>query len=115
MTPVSQAEFEEFINDALDEIPDDVARHMTNLVVLARGRNEDNPGLLGLFQGVPLTEQYANHAGYLPDAIFVYKDALEDICSSPEQLREEVRVTVLHEVGHYFGIEEEELHELGWG
>ncbi|MDY5785047.1 MULTISPECIES: metallopeptidase family protein [unclassified Corynebacterium] len=115
MEPVSDAEFEEMINDALDEIPEDFARAMTNLVVLARDYNEDQPELLGLFEGVPLTEQYSNHAGFLPDAVFVYKDALEAICHDREQLRAEVKVTVFHEVGHYFGLEEDALHELGWG
>ncbi len=115
MTPVSQDEFEEMINSALDTIPEQFARHMTNLVVLARDFNEDNPTLLGLFEGVPLPEQHANHTGYLPDAVFIYKEALEAICEDADQLREEVTVTVLHEVGHYFGLEEHELHELGWG
>ncbi|MCP1387517.1 metallopeptidase family protein [Corynebacterium sp. TA-R-1] len=115
MTPVTQAEFEAMINDALDTIPDEFARHMTNMVVLARDFNEDNPELLGLFEGVPLPEQYANHSGFLPDAVFIYKNALEAICADEEELRHEVKVTVLHEVGHYFGMEEHELHELGWG
>lgn len=115
MEPVSDEEFEELIDDALDDIPEHFARAMTNLVVLARPANEDNPELLGLFEGVPLPEQHANHSGYLPDAVFIYKDALEAICADVEELREEVRITVFHEVGHYFGMEEEALHELGWG
>ncbi|KAA8743326.1 metallopeptidase family protein [Corynebacterium tuscaniense] len=115
MDPISDEEFESLINDALDLIPESFARSMTNMVILARPYNEDNPTLLGLFQGVPLTEQHANHTGYLPDAVFIYKDALEAICSDIEELRHEVKVTVFHEVGHYFGLEENELHELGWG
>lgn len=115
MEPVSQDAFEEMINDALDTIPEEFARHMTNMVVLARGFNPDEPTLLGLFEGIPLTEQHSNHSGFLPDAVFVYKDALEAMCSDEEELRHEVKVTVLHEVGHYFGLEEHELHELGWG
>lgn len=115
MEPIGEEVFEQLIDDALDSIPEPFARAMTNLVVLARPANEDNPELLGLFEGVPLTEQHANHAGYLPDAVFIYKDALEAICADVEELREEVRVTVFHEVGHYFGLEEDELHELGWG
>ncbi|WP_288833163.1 metallopeptidase family protein [uncultured Corynebacterium sp.] len=115
MEPVSDEEFEALIDDALDDIPEHLARAMTNLVVLARPANEDNPELLGLFEGVPLPEQHANHSGYLPDAVFIYKDALEAICADVEELREEVRITVFHEVGHYFGMEEEALHELGWG
>ncbi|QPK83153.1 metallopeptidase family protein [Corynebacterium qintianiae] len=112
---VTQGEFETLINDALDEIPESFARAMTNLVVLARDFNANDPTMLGLFEGVPLTEQHSNHTGYLPDAIFVYKEAHEAICGSVEELREQVKITVFHEVGHYFGIEEHELHELGWG
>ncbi|WP_342320183.1 metallopeptidase family protein [Corynebacterium mayonis] len=115
MAPVSDAEFEGMINDALDQIPEFFARAMTNLVVLARDFNEDNPELLGLFEGVPLTEQHSNHSGYLPDAVFIYKNAFEAFCSSVEEMREEVKVTVFHEVGHYFGFDEDELHALGWG
>lgn len=115
MAPVGDDLFEGMINDALDEIPEDFARNMTNMVVLARPCNEDNPDLLGLFEGVPLPEQHANHTGFLPDAVFIYKDALEALCSDEEELRHEVKVTVFHEVGHYFGLEEHELHHLGWG
>lgn len=115
MTPVTQEEFEAMINDALDTIPDEFAKHMTNMVVLARDFNYDDPTLLGFFEGVPLTEQHSNHTGFLPDAVFVYKNALEAMCADVDQLREEVKITVLHEVGHYFGLEEHELHELGWG
>lgn len=115
MDPVSDEVFESLIDDALDALPDHVTAHMGNVVVLAREENEDNPNLLGLFVGVPLPEQHANHTGYLPEAIFVYKNALEAICSTLDQLRHEVYVTVFHEVGHYFGLEEHELHQLGYG
>lgn len=115
MLPVSDEAFEGMIDDALDTIPDDFAQHMRNMVILARDYNQDNPTLLGLFEGVPLTEQHSNHSGYLPDAVFIYKNALEAICEDEDQLRHEVKVTVLHEVGHYFGLEEHELHALGWG
>ncbi len=115
MLPVSDEAFEGMIDDALDTIPDDFAQHTRNMVILARDYNPDNPTLLGLFEGVPLTEQHSNHSGYLPDAVFIYKNALEAICEDEDQLRHEVKVTVLHEVGHYFGLEEHELHALGWG
>lgn len=115
MLPVSDESFEEMIDDALDTIPDEFARNMHNMVILARDYNPDNPTLLGLFEGVPLPEQHSNHTGFLPDAVFIYKNALEAICVDEEQLRHEVKVTVLHEVGHYFGLEEHELHALGWG
>ena len=115
MLPVSDEAFEGMIDDALDTIPDDFAQHMRNMVILARDHDPDNPTLLGLFEGVPLTEQHSNHSGYLPDAVFIYKNALEAICEDEDQLRHEVKVTVLHEVGHYFGLDEHELHALGWG
>lgn len=115
MLPVGDEAFEGMIDDALDTIPDHFAQHMRNMVILARDYNPDNPTLLGLFEGVPLTEQHSNHSGYLPDAVFIYKNALEAVCEDEDQLRHEVKVTVLHEVGHYFGMEEHELHALGWG
>ena len=115
MVEVSDEEFEAMIDDALDTIPDEFARRATNAVILAREFNEDQPEILGLFEGVPLPEQHANHTGYLPDAVFIYKQPLQAMCHSVEELRHEVDVTVKHEVGHYFGMEEHELHALGWG
>ena len=115
MVEVSDEEFEAMIDDALDTIPDEFARRMTNVVILAREFNEDQPEILGLFEGVPLPEQHANHTGYLPDAVFIYKQPLQAMCHSVEELRHEVDVTVKHEEGHYFGMEEHELHALGWG
>ncbi|WP_018295922.1 metallopeptidase family protein [Corynebacterium lubricantis] len=115
MTPVSDEFFESLIDDALDELPENFLRNMKNVVVLARPYNEDNPSLLGLFEGVPITEQHSNHSGFLPDAIFIYKDSLESMCRDEEELRQQVKTTVFHEVGHYFGLEEHDLHRLGWG
>lgn len=115
MIRVSEERFEEMVDDALDTIPEEFARRMVNVVVLVRDRNEEQPTLLGQYVGVALTERTFDHTGYLPDAIFVYKEALEDFCVTEEELADEVRVTVLHEVGHYFGMSERQLHELGWG
>lgn len=115
MTPVSDEFFESLIDDALDELPEGFLRNMNNVVVLARPYNEEEPSLLGLFEGVPVTKQHANHTGFLPEAIFIYKDTLEAISQDVEELRHQVKTTVFHEVGHYFGLEEEDLHRLGWG
>lgn len=115
MVHVSDEAFDDMVNDALDLIPEDFARRMGNVVVLVRDHNEDNTEILGLYEGVALTERTFDHTGYLPDTISIYKGALERFCHSEEDLAHEVMVTVFHEVGHYFGIEEDQLHHLGWG
>ncbi|AKK12062.1 metallopeptidase family protein [Corynebacterium uterequi] len=115
MYRVDDARFDEMVDDALDAIPEAFARRMRNLVVLVEERNDDDPTLLGLYVGTPLPERHHDHTGYLPDTIFIYRDALEEFCSTEAELAEEVLVTVLHEVGHYFGMDEDHLHELGWG
>lgn len=112
---VSDALFDAMVDDALDTIPDEFAAKMRNLVFLVRDYNEDNPDTLGLYVGVALTERTFDHTGFLPDTIFIYREALKSMCNSVEELAQEVRVTVLHEVGHYFGFDEERLHALGWG
>lgn len=115
MYAVSEERFDELVDDALDKIPEEFARRMRNLVILVRDYHEDDPYTLGLYEGVALTERTHDHTGFLPDAIFIYRGALQDYCHSEEELAHEVEVTVFHELGHYFGIEEEDLHRLGWG
>ena len=115
MYAVSEERFDELVDDALDRIPEEFARRMRNLVILVRDYHEDDPYTLGLYEGVALTERTHDHTGFLPDAIFIYRGALQDYCNSEEELAHEVEVTVFHELGHYFGIEEEDLHRLGWG
>ena len=115
MISVSEERFDEMVDDALDKLPDEFARRLRNVVILVRDHNEDDPTILGLYEGVALTERTHDHTGFLPDAVFIYKKALEAICHSEEQLAREVGVTVFHEIGHYFGIEEDQLHLLGWG
>lgn len=115
MYAVSEERFDELVDDALDKIPEEFARRMRNLVILVRNYHEDDPYTLGLYEGVALTERTHDHTGFLPDAIFIYRGALQDYCNSEEELAHEVEVTVFHELGHYFGIEEDDLHRLGWG
>lgn len=115
MYEVSEERFEELVGEALDKIPDRFVEQMRNVVILVEDKNPENPHLLGLYEGVMLTERTASHTGYLPDAISIYRKPLQSICNSEEELAHEVMVTVFHEVGHYFGFEEDRLHELGWG
>jgi predicted Zn-dependent protease with MMP-like domain len=106
--------FDELVSDALDAIPPDLAAVMDNVVVLVAGRHPEDPDLLGLYEGVALTERDSNYAGSLPDTITIYRDALLDICDSDDEVVDEVKVTVIHEIAHHFGIDDDRLHELGW-
>jgi predicted Zn-dependent protease with MMP-like domain len=113
---VTRERFDELVDLALDEIPAQLAALVDNLVVLVEDEPPpDDPDLLGLYDGVALTERAANHGGELPDRIFVYRGPLLDLCGSEEELVEEVRITVVHEIAHHFGIDDAQLHELGYG
>ncbi|MGV0849381.1 metallopeptidase family protein [Mycolicibacterium phlei] len=112
---MSPQRFEELVSEALDLIPPKLAEALDNVVVLVEGRNEEEPDLLGLYQGVALTERDSWYAGSLPDTITIYRDALLEMCETEEELVEEVAITVIHEIAHHFGIDDDRLHELGWG
>lgn len=88
---------------------------MDNVVVLVAGRHAEEPGLLGLYEGIALTERTSDYGGVLPDRITIFQDAITDICADRAEVVREVAVTVVHEVAHHFGIDEDTLHELGWG
>ncbi|MGA8329446.1 MAG: metallopeptidase family protein [Mycobacterium sp.] len=107
--------FDELVSDALDLIPPKLAAVMNNVVVLVDDRHPDDDELLGLYEGVALTERDSHYAGSLPDTITIYRDALLDICDNDEEVVEEVKITVMHEIAHHFGIDDNRLHELGWG
>lgn len=106
--------FDELVSDALDLIPPKLAAAMDNLVVLIENRHPEEPELLGLYEGVALTHRDSDYAGSLPDAITIYREALLDACESADEIVEEVAVTVIHEIAHHFGIDDDRLEELGW-
>jgi predicted Zn-dependent protease with MMP-like domain len=108
--------FEEHVQRALESLPDDLRRAMSNVAIVVEDENPEEPDLLGLYTGVPLTDRGAeSYAGALPDKIEIYRVPLEEeFGDDPELLEEEIRVTVLHEIAHHFGIGEERLDELGW-
>ena len=112
---VDEKRFEELVDDALDSVPDALFAAMDNVVVLIADRHPDEPDLLGLYEGVALTERDTTYSGFLPDTITIYRGALCAFCSTEEELVHEVAVTVIHEIAHHFGIDEQTLHELGWG
>jgi predicted Zn-dependent protease with MMP-like domain len=112
---LDRASFEALVADALDEIPDEIAGLVHNVVVLVEDEPPaDEPDLLGVYEGVSLTERTADHTG-LPDRITVFRRPLLEMCETPEELVREVRITVVHEIAHHFGIDDDRLHELGYG
>ncbi|MDG4668348.1 metallopeptidase family protein [Mycobacterium sp. 236(2023)] len=112
---MSSQRFEELVGDALDLIPPRLASAIDNVVILVADRNEDEPDLLGLYEGVALTERDSWYSGSLPDTITIYRGALLDVCGSEQEVVDEVAITVIHEIAHHFGIDDDRLHELGWG
>lgn len=112
---ITPAEFDRLVDEALDALPVEIAARVHNVVVLVE---EDapraDPDLLGIYDGVALTERAANHAGDLPDRILLFRANLLVMCDTPEQLADEVRITVVHEIAHHFGIDDARLDELGY-
>jgi predicted Zn-dependent protease with MMP-like domain len=113
MIDVGKDRFDELVADALDGIPAQFTKAMKNVAVFA----EDvapRRNLLGLYVGVPLTERTTSYAGMLPDRIMIYRSTICRICSTEAEVVEQVRKTVVHEVAHHFGINDERLDELGY-
>jgi predicted Zn-dependent protease with MMP-like domain len=113
MIEVEPPRFEEMVSRALDGLPADLGHMMRNVAVTVEP-GPGPPGLLGLYEGVPLTSRGSFYAGALPDRITIYQQAICAICDTEDQVAEQVRRTVIHEVGHHFGITDERLRELGW-
>lgn len=105
--------FEDHVRAALDELPPHIAAALENVAVVVEDEHPDDPDLFGLYQGVPLPER-GDASGLLPDKISIYRIPLEESFPEPEMLEEEIRITVLHELGHYFGLDEERIAELGY-
>ena len=102
------------MGEALDDIPDEIAALISNVVVLVEDdAPPDDPTLLGLYDGVALPDRIANHTG-LPDRIFIFRKPLLEMCEDLDAAGEEVRITVVHEVAHHFGIDDDRLHDLGY-
>jgi len=113
---LGREEFEALVDRALDGIPEELAALVSNVAVLVEDDPPpDEPDLLGLYDGVALTDQSADFSGFLPARILIFRRPLQRLCDSPEELEEEVLITVVHEVAHHFGIDDERLHALGWG
>jgi predicted Zn-dependent protease with MMP-like domain len=112
---MTRARFEELVSDALDLLPAEFAAAMTNVVVLVEDHHADDPSLLGLYQGIALTERDHTYSGVLPDHITIYREPLLDMCDTEDEVVDEIAITVVHEIAHHFGIDDDRLHALGWG
>jgi predicted Zn-dependent protease with MMP-like domain len=113
MIEVSPARFEEMVEAALDSLPERLGRLMSNVAVMVQ-HEPGPPGLLGLYEGIPLTSRTMGYAGVLPDRITIYRLAICAVCETEDEVIDQVRRTVVHEVGHHFGISDTRLTELGW-
>jgi len=112
---MSRVRFEELVSDALDTVPPELTQLIDNCVVLvADDPPPDDPALLGIYEGTPLTERDSNYTMVEPDRITIFRNPTLDMCDSEEQVVAEVAITVVHEIAHHFGIDDERLHELGY-
>jgi predicted Zn-dependent protease with MMP-like domain len=110
------AEFEEAVGDALDAVPPELMALLDNVVFFVEDEPpHEDPDLLGVYDGTPMTERGDGWAGALPDRITIFRGPLTRMCEDREDLLDEIAVTVVHEIAHHFGIDDSRLHDLGWG
>lgn len=112
MDPVPKYRFERMVADALDDLPEELHHVLDNVVVQVQDHHPDDPTVLGLYDGVPHTERTGQEG---PDVVSIYRLALCAMCEDLDDLADEVFVTVIHEIAHAAGIDDDRLHELGWG
>ena len=108
-------EFAEHVERAVGSLPPELRRAMSNVDIVVEEENADDADLFGLYLGIPLTDRDSGYSGVLPDRIAIYRRPLEEeFGDDPDVLEDEIRITVLHEIAHHFGIDEDRLDELGW-
>ncbi|PRI11952.1 metallopeptidase family protein [Leucobacter massiliensis] len=115
MLEVSHEEFESLVADGLDSLHDDMLQQLDNVIFLIEDRPADGSDLLGVYEGFSLAERDAYGYGEEPDRITLFRENLLEHCADREELVAEIRVTLVHEIAHFYGISEERIHELGWG
>ncbi len=115
MVEVSEERFGQLVDEAFAGVPAELVALLDNVVLFVEDdAPPEDPDLLGLYDGIPLTERDHSYGGVVPDRIFVYRNPTLAICETEEDVVEEVRITVVHEIAHYFGIDDDRLHELGY-
>ena len=115
MIDLNAEAFEALVVSELDALPDEMVEGLDNVVFVVEDRPEDGSlDLLGLYDGTSLTERDRYGIGELPDRIIVYREPHLAACENENELRDEVHTTLVHEIAHFYGIDDERLHELGW-
>jgi predicted Zn-dependent protease with MMP-like domain len=113
---MSPERIDALVDEALDGIPAELAALVHNVVVLVEAdAPAEDPDILGLYDGIALTDRSVQDSFELPDRIFIFRDNLLAMCESEAEVADEVRITVVHEIAHHFGIDDDRLHALGWG
>ena len=113
---MSREEFENAVGDALDEVPPQLMALLDNVVFFVEDEPPaDDPELLGVYDGIPLTERDESWGGQMPDRITIFRGPTLRMCQDRDEVIEEIAITVVHEIAHHFGIDDEKLHALGWG
>jgi predicted Zn-dependent protease with MMP-like domain len=115
MVELGRAEFEELVSEALDGLPPELARLMNNVALFVEDELPEEPELLGLYEGIPLTERTSSYVMAMPDRITIYRLPTLRISCDADEVREQVQITVVHEIAHHFGIDDDRLHDLGYG
>lgn len=115
MLDVSLDEFEALVSDGLDSLPEDMLEHLDNVIFLVEDRPEDGSDVLGVYEGFSLAERDVYGYGEQPDRITLFRENLLHFCADRAELEREIRVTLVHEVAHFLGLDEQRIHELGWG
>ncbi|MDO5094443.1 MAG: metallopeptidase family protein [Propionibacteriaceae bacterium] len=112
---ISEETFDALVEEALDALPEELLVGLDNVVFVVEEEPEDGSDTLGIYEGIALTERDSSWFGTLPDRVVLFRGPLSRMCRDEEELFEEITITLVHELGHYHGIDEARLHELGWG
>ena len=115
MLNVSHEDFETLVSEGLDSLHDDMMRELDNVIFLVEDRPEDGSDILGVYEGFSLAERGAYGYGEEPDRIILFRENLLEHCHDMNELVDEIRITLVHEIAHFYGIDEQRIHELGWG
>lgn len=115
MEPVSEERFLAMVDESFEKLPESIVQMLDNVIVQIEDENETEDGLLGLYEGIPLTERFDYGDMVMPDVVTLYRLPLCDFVADEEELQREVNVTLVHELAHHLGIDDDRLHELGWG